>query len=358
MAGRIIVVGAGMIGAAIALQMAQAGWQVTVISAGKPTATAASFGWINASFYLDDDHHRLRAEGIAAWHRLEAKVPLGVDWSGCLCWDMAPAELARTCGQLQDHGYPVTWLERPQIAARMPALRDVPEAALWFPQEGAAPSADLPARLLRAAQEAGARLVQDVSVTGVVQGDNGRAGVETQQGVFWGDQVILAAGTATQELAQTVGGHVPLVPRPAYILRTGKLAPLLDCILASPIGEIRQEPAGQLLMPVAVNHQADSAETLAQSPEDAADEAMARLRGLLFGLDGVSWAEITAAARPVPADGLPVVGQVAEGVYAACLHSGITLGPIVAELVCQDISGRLDNAGTAMLAPYRPDRFR
>jgi glycine/D-amino acid oxidase-like deaminating enzyme len=59
----------------------------------------------------------------------------------------------------------------------------------------------------------------------------------------------------------------------------------------------------------------------------------------------------------VPQDGLPVVGAVAEGVYVAVLHSGITLGPIIAELIAKDIAGRLDNADAAMIAPYRPQRF-
>ena len=63
------------------------------------------------------------------------------------------------------------------------------------------------------------------------------------------------------------------------------------------------------------------------------------------------------AERPVPADGLPVVGAIADGAYVAVLHSGITLGPIIAELVAKDIAGRLDNTDAAMLAPYRPDRF-
>ena len=84
---------------------------------------------------------------------------------------------------------------------------------------------------------------------------------------------------------------------------------------------------------------------------------MARLRNLCAGLENADWSEIIRAERPVPQDGLPVVGTIAEGAYVAVLHSGITLGPIIAELVGKDIVGRLDNADAAMLAPYRLDRF-
>ncbi|EBA12716.1 fructosyl-amino acid oxidase, putative [Roseobacter sp. CCS2] len=59
----------------------------------------------------------------------------------------------------------------------------------------------------------------------------------------------------------------------------------------------------------------------------------------------------------MPQDDFPIIGPVANGAYVAVLHSGITLGQIIAELVAKDIAGRLNNTDAAMLAPYRPDRF-
>ena len=331
--GRVIIVGAGIIGAALAYQLARAGRTVTVIGGGHATATGSSFGWINASFFLDEDHHRLRAEGIAAWQRLADVVGEQVQWSGCLCWDMPPDALAATHARLGDLGYPTQLLDAAEVARKEPALRDMPQAALLFPSEGAAMSGDVPARLLAAAQAQGARLIRDVQVQRVVQMDDGSAGVETPVGVLMADQVVIAAGTGSQRLAETVGGQVPLVHRPAYILRSQPVAPILRHILASPIGEIRQEPNGQLLMPAAVNHQGDTSDRLTDDPVTVADAAMGRLRHLVAGIDSLDWAEVAYAERPVPADGKPIVGRIAAGVYTACLHSGITLGPIVAVLI-------------------------
>ena len=169
--------------------------------------------------------------------------------------------------------------------------------------------------------------------------------------------LIVAAGTGTTAIAQSIDCNVPLVSRPAYILRTTPQGRLLNHILATPDGEIRQEPSGQILMPVAVSHQSDTAEELVQTPTDAADAAIARLRDICGGLENCDWSEVIRAERPVPKDGLPIVGPIAEGAYVAVLHSGITLGPIIAELIGKDITGRLDNADASMLAPYRPDRF-
>jgi glycine/D-amino acid oxidase-like deaminating enzyme len=352
-----IVVGAGIIGAATAYQLSKAGHQVIVISAGQSDATSAAFGWINASFFLNHDHHVLRAAGIAAWRRVMQDLPLKVDWQGCLCWDMPGPEMQETYAQLRAFDYPVEMLARTQISDLEPALKNPPSKALFFPGEGAASSGDIAGQFLDAAQALGAKRINNVRVTGILM-DNGRAvGVETPHGVIKADQVVIAAGTGTAALADKIGCNVPLVPRPAYILRSSPQGPVLRHILAMPEGEIRQEPSGQILLPVAVSHQGDQTETLTQTPVEAAEGALARLHANFDGLENADWAEIISAERPVPADGLPVVGSLAEGVYVAVLHSGITLGPIIAELIAKDLSGPLDNADAALLAPYRPNRF-
>ncbi|WP_400087257.1 NAD(P)/FAD-dependent oxidoreductase [Yoonia sp. R78084] len=353
----VVIVGAGIIGGATALQLSRAGSRVTVVTSGAPDATQAAFGWINASFYLNDDHHRLRAAGIRAWHRVMKDVAAPVVWQGCLCWDMPEAAMEETYAQLRGFEYPVELLSGSAVSAREPALKTTPKQALFFPSEGAASSGDLARAFLAAAQDAGARVISNVAVTGIALRNGRGVGVVTTQGVIAADQVIIAAGTGTAALAQSIDCTIPLVPRPAYILRTNRQEKILQHILATPDGEIRQEPSGQILMPISVGHQGDDTENLSQMPDDAADAATGRLRGLCDGLADARWAEVIRAERPVPQDGLPVVGPLAEGVYVAVLHSGITLGPIIAELIAKDIAGRLDNADAAMIAPYRPQRF-
>ena len=66
MAQKVMVIGAGILGAATAYELQKAGSDVTVIDSGQGGATQASFGWINASFYLDADHFRLRQQSLAA----------------------------------------------------------------------------------------------------------------------------------------------------------------------------------------------------------------------------------------------------------------------------------------------------
>ena len=353
MPDHVLIVGGGITGAALAYRLASAGRRVTVVDAGQPNATAAAFGWINASFYLDLHHHRLRAMGIAAWHRLLSDVPLDVTWSGCLCWDMPRPELSQTYQSLERQSYPAEWLRGEAVTARVPALREPPEAALWLPTEGALRSQSAASHLMGAAKALGVRVMQNVRVDAVLADGQ----VDTSSGRLTADTVVIAAGTGTQGLAKTMGVNVPMVPRPAYILRTSPYAHRIGPVLASPIGEIRQEADGGLLMPVAANHQADTAETLIHAPDKAADAAMIRLRGLLKDADDLRWTEVLQAERPVPKDGFPVAGHLSDAVYVACFHSGITLAPIMAELITEELTASGSNLAAEMLAPYRPQRF-
>ena len=91
---RIAIVGAGIIGAAIARACAADGHDVTIVdrvgvAAG---ATGHSFGWVNASFFADAAHFRLRNAGIEAWRRLGLPA---LRWQGCLWWEEEGAAFDR-----------------------------------------------------------------------------------------------------------------------------------------------------------------------------------------------------------------------------------------------------------------------
>jgi glycine/D-amino acid oxidase-like deaminating enzyme len=82
---KIVIIGAGLIGATLAFQLARSGRAVTVVEAGLPAQAASgrSFGWINASFALSEAHFALRVAGMAAHERLARAVPGHHRTSGC-----------------------------------------------------------------------------------------------------------------------------------------------------------------------------------------------------------------------------------------------------------------------------------
>jgi glycine/D-amino acid oxidase-like deaminating enzyme len=348
---RVIVAGAGVIGAAVAFHLAGRGAAVTVVDAGTPGATGASFGWINASFHLNADHFRLRAEGIAAHRRLAARLPgCPTRWPGCLWYEQAGDAQDAEARHLLDLGYRVERRSRAQVAALIPALADPPETALFFPDEGTTDAADL-ARLMLAAD--GVRVLAGVAVTGLAQGDGRVTGVVTDHGVIAADHVVVAAGTGSPHVLHAVGLDLPMVPRPGLILTTQALPPVLPVILATPGGELRQLPDGRLLMPAAAQHRQDTADTLIESPETMADQGLARLSSRFPGLP-LHWASATLAYRPVPAGGLPVFGATAvPGLSVAVMHSGVTLAAAAGEMLAAEI---LTGRTAPLAAPFRPGR--
>jgi glycine/D-amino acid oxidase-like deaminating enzyme len=65
---------------------------------------------------------------------------------------------------------------------------------------------------------------------------------------------------------------------------------------------------------------------------------------------------LTLGYRPLPQDGLPVVGPFPANpdVYIAVMHSGVTLAPIMGRYISHEI---LNDNSIDELAPYRPERF-
>ncbi|MEL7252948.1 MAG: FAD-dependent oxidoreductase [Pseudomonadota bacterium] len=349
----VIIVGAGIIGAAVAYRLSRAGARVTVLDAGHAGATAASFGWINASYFLNEDHYRLRVEGIAAWHRLERDVDLPITWCGSLCWE--EGRLKDRQEALRALGYEVDLIDRAAFTAKEPHVSHPPEAALHLPQEGIAEPGAVAATMLAAAQEAGARVMRGVEVTGFERDAERVTGVTTGAGSLMADQVLMAAGVGCGRLMAMLGHDLPMLHRPALVIKTAPVARILNHVLVSDLGELRQLPCGALVMPVAPGHQGDDSEDVGDI-EAEAEAALARLQTMLPDVP-LRLAEVMLAARPMPGDGLPAVGPVAEGAYLAVMHSGITLGAIMGELIGDELLQGETNHSRAWLAPYRPGRF-
>lgn len=348
-----LIIGAGITGAALAFQLSRRGDATTILSthADGGLASAASFGWLNASYYLSLPHYRLRHEGLAAHHRLtETLAGLPTTWAGCLWYEATGEAQKETADDLAALGYQVRQLTRAQIAERLPALGPVPESALYFPEEGVAD----PALLARALIEASGAKVIRATVQSLTEARGRVTGVLTDLGPMQADRVILATGTGTPALLEPLGFTLPMLKRPGLMIRTIPQPPICPVVLATPEQEVRQDPDGALVAPASAGHQSDHAETLGAFPV-VVNATLQRLRALFPGRD-IHFAHQAMALRPVPGDGLPVAGKgPIEGLWLAVMHSGATLAPVVAECLAAEITGGADSP---LLATFRPNRFR
>jgi glycine/D-amino acid oxidase-like deaminating enzyme len=331
----LVVVGAGIVGASVAYHAARAGAAVTLVDAGRPGAgvTADSFAWIGASGVRQGPAAGLRATATAEYHRLEAELPgLPVTWSGSLSWnrkDSAP-----------DAGPGQTIVDA-AIAARLePTLRQPPEWAIWAPGDGAVDSVGVTERLVAGARAHGAQVHLDTPVIAISRDAAGRiAGVETAAGPLSGPTVVLAAGVATTALAAPLGVQVPVEPSPSPLFRLRAPAGLVRTLVNTEDFDLRQGAPDQLI-------------AAADSPE----RTLAAVRSTFRGAGSVALLSTRLGARPMPVDGEPIVGPIAEvpGLYVAVMHSAVTLAAAVGRLVTREL---VEETVESALSGCRPDRF-
>lgn len=354
MQDRILIVGAGIIGAALAHRLACLGAHVTVVEGIAPAAmaTGRSFGWINASFHLSPDHYRLRLAAMAAHRALAAEVGLSPATQGCLWFEETGAGFDRLRDDLTALGYPCHPLTRAEVARLEPALANPPQRALFFPTESALDPAALTKALLFAASAKGATVLSGLPVSALLTAGDRVTGITTPAGPITADHTILATGTGTPALLKPLGLTFPMLHRPGAIFRSQPLPPLLTHILVTPRLEVRQDAQGRILCPTAAAHQGDTSTTL-PPPDTLLAETLTHLKTLLPQADlrpeGLRMAE-----RPVPGDGLPAIGPVRPGLSMAVMHSGATLAPEAANLLAAELTGQGDQPA---LAPFRPARF-
>ena len=352
---RILVIGAGIIGAAIAYHLARRGAAVTVIDRDEPTsgATSASFAWINASFGNPKPYYLLRVQAMQDFYRLDSELAgaLGVNWSGCLTWDLTQAELQEYAHVHAAWGYDVRLVEREEIRALEPGLVDPPARAAYAACEGSIEPVAATRALLAAAARLGTEIRPDTEVTDFVTRNGRLRGVETGGDVIEADCFVLAAGVATASLVSRIGVSLPMKSSPGLLMLCKPAGPLLGRVIASPGLHMKQELDGRI---VAGMDFGGGPATNDPKAEGARLLELVKIR--LHGAQDLALERVSHGLRPIPGDGLPAIGFApgTPNLYLAVMHSGITLAPAVGRFATTEI---LDGTQVELLDPFRPARF-
>ena len=350
----IIVIGAGIIGASIAWHLTKAGARVTIVEAGEPggVATPASFAWINASWGNPEPYFRLRMRSFAEWKRLAAECPgIQLGWVGGLFWDLPRDELEAYATEYAGWGYGVRRVGRAEAARIEPHLVAPPEFALHVAGEGAVEPAAAARAMVADTVRSGARLISGTRVASLVC-DNGRVvGITTPDAILRADEVVLAAGVASPELAATAGVSLPLDTPPGLLVHSRPHGRLLNGLVLGAGPHVRQTAGGRIVAGADFGGTEPSADSAG-----AARALFAELQAMLKGGDALSLDFHTLGYRPTPSDEFPIIGRAAgvDGLYVTVMHSGITLAPVVGLFAAEELlGGRRD----PLLAPYGLPRF-
>jgi len=189
---RIVVIGAGIIGASIAWHLARKGCSVTIIAETPGgVATPNSFAWINASWGNSEPYYRLRALSMQEWDRLADDIPsLPLTRRGGLCWDMPAEELDAYVRLHGAWGYAIRAVDASEIAEIEPNLAMVPAHAVFVESEAAVEPESATLLLLDEAVGMGAE-IHGAAVTLLREGKGRTIVVETDSGEVEADRIVL-----------------------------------------------------------------------------------------------------------------------------------------------------------------------
>jgi glycine/D-amino acid oxidase-like deaminating enzyme len=126
-------------------------------------------------------------------------------------------------------------------------------------------------------------------------------------------------------------------------------------MIMSPDVHAHQLADGSLLVGEIFSGGAPS-QMLCDDPDGFARDILGRLERRVPALHGLILAQCRIGQRPVPADGFPAIGAIPAlgNVYAAVMHSGVTLAGLVGQLAAQEL---VDGANCPQLSDFRPSRF-
>lgn len=370
---RLVVIGAGVLGASLTDELARAGASVTLLDRDEPGAGTSrwSFAWLNSNGKTPRSYHDLSVLSLAAWARLARDLDGAADWYrpvGNLVWarpDQWP-DLAGRVTLLRRWGYPAGFVPVAEAAELEPALRlpaRVREVA-WFPDEGYVLTEPLVTARLRRAADRGAHLRTGPAGEVVAVEERSGAGywVRTADGGrIPADTVVCCAGRWTPEITGLTGAEVPLVnwrapgsPAPALVVRVGPVAAPPQRLLHTPAVHVRAHGPGTAHLEAA--DATVDLHTPAAELDAWAGTLLRRARRVVPALEKAHVQARQVCVRPMPPDGLPLVGALPgrAGRYVVATHSGVTLAAGLAELVTAEL---LQDVRRPELAPYRPERL-
>jgi glycine/D-amino acid oxidase-like deaminating enzyme len=355
---RVVVAGAGIIGASIAYRLARRDAQVTLLERSAPGTgtTANSFAWINAK-KQPRAYHTLSQLGINAWrvldHELKGELPLV--WGGSLEWTTDASLASRLTDanrRYQSWGYPIHPVDAAQMAALEPRVRfDDVRGGVHAEAEASVDPQGATEVIVTHARAAGARVVHPATVTGLDVQAGRLRGVRTTAGEFAADVLVIACGNDTPALAKLAGIDVPLTRSAGILVHTTPQPAAIGRVLLSPLGQIKQKRNGRFVTGADFGNTANEDLSKARG-----EEFLRRMAAVLPSLGTAPVDKLTLGLRVMPKDGYPIIGF-ADGrpdIYVAAMHSGMTLGPLVGQLAASEIVDRVD---IDVLAPYRLQRF-
>jgi len=231
---RVVIIGAGIVGCAIADELTERGWtDVTVVDQGPLWRTGGSTSHAPGLVFQTSPNRTM-----TEFARYTVQKYRGLSLDGAWCFNQVGGlEVATTPERWTDlkrrHGWATAWgvpgfLRSPDECVQLHPLLDKEKLLGGFhvPSDGLAKPVRAAQAQARRATERGARFVGGHKVVAITQANGRVTGVRTETDEFAADIVLSCAGMWGPLLGDEVGLTVPLVPMAHQYAKTTPLAAL------------------------------------------------------------------------------------------------------------------------------------
>lgn len=333
---RIVVAGAGAAGASVAYHLAELGADDVVLADRAQAAggaTAKAMGGIRQQFSTAAEV-RLAQASIRFFEELGARFFQQVGYVFLATTERGLAELEERMELQRSLGVAV------ESAAVPEGVREddvVGAVACW--QDGVGDPVAVTRELIRRATERGVEV---------------REGTRAEE--LDPDVVVVAAGPWSGEVGRAFGVELPIRPLCRQLLETTPLAvpERLPMVVEADTGFHFRRRGDRLVLAMADTERRWGFEELVD--ESVFDDRLKRLAHRFPRASGARIERGWAGLYDMTPDAHPILGRVADGVYAACGFSGhgFMQSPAVGRAVAEEILGLTPSFD---LSPYRLERF-
>ena len=358
----VLIVGAGIVGAACAAACTAAGWSTTIVAKGIcDGATAAGMGHL---VVMDDSPAQfgLTRSGTDLWRALAPQLPPAAEYDACgtlwLAADEAQLAIAETrCRAYRAYGVDAEVISPQRLKELEPQLVGNLAGALLVPNDAVIYPPAATGYFLAQAQARGAHLkradVAAVFADGVLLADGRRLPAE---------RVVVAAGVGSPALAPGIAvrprkGHLIITDRyPGFVrhqlVELGYLTSAHGNANESVAFNVQPRHGGQLL----IGSSRQFGTTDPKIETHLIDLMISAAERYLPGISALQALRCWTGFRPATPDHLPLIGRSHNGVWLATGHEGlgITTAPATARLLVELMQGSTPHLPAE---PFAADRF-
>ena len=361
----VVIVGAGVVGAACAAECARQGLRAAIVDRGEVGggATAAGMGHI---VVMDDSEAQFALTRFSQqlWQELRSDLPADVEYESCgTIWVATDEEEMLEVRRKQDYysqrGVPVSVLSSEELERVEPNLRKGMAGGLLVPEDIVLYPPCAAQFLLERAQTAGAEVYLGPVVVRIGQGR-----VRLEDGTeFSAAKIVNATGAWAAELTPGLDikkrkGHLVITDRyPGFVrhqlVELGYLKSARSAAGDSVAFNVQPRKTGQLLIGSSRQYDAEHKEV----DNAILRRMMQRAQEYMPGLAQTSAIRVWTGFRATTSDKLPLIGPWPSDptVYLATGHEGLGIATSLAtaRLLIDQVVG---NSPAIPVEPYLPSR--